>query len=249
MFSSESIELKQQILDKLNKLLSRQEYYEFQERVYRTSKALNSIARSSDITVSNFMDIDDIPKEKKDFTLESLKEITEALDGLLMEKKDKNSIMYLLASSSSDEEVDELPEERSKKCLMRNLWNLELTLRAQLLEKSLEKAEHRNSSTLSTSVQNSSISKCRGSFKSATPMTKNFFEDDETIGFRRHSMGEMYVIALETSLMANRRRSHDIDLVSGIKKLFTIEEECVSNFTFGLPGINEEDCRSEHSDC
>jgi hypothetical protein len=236
--------LKQQILDKLNQLLNKQEYYDYQERIYRTSKALNSIARSKGVEVSNFMDIDNETVETKDFSQENLEDVITALDELLLEKKDTNSIMAMLTtSSSSEDDTSESQAEVSKKCLLRNLFNLELTLRAQMHEKSLDTLPNTNAlnSPLSGSKHGSYAFKSAGA-----ALKKNFFEDKETQGFRRHSMGEKKIMTLETSFSGQkRRRSDDVRFVG---KFFTIEEEgseFVSNF---LPDINEEDCKSDRSE-
>jgi hypothetical protein len=272
MYTNENHDaLKTEILNKLGQLLNKQEYYEYQERVYRTNKALSSIVRAKDIQVSSFLDTPkEATSESENLTAFNLRDILETIESLLKEKQENNSIMSYLTTSSSEEdamEVDTTCPEKARKHLIRNLWNLELTLRTQMMEKNLayiDKLDYdsrriydaHSSTTMNTSTF-SSPCKNQNAFKSAitaTPlMKKNFFEDKENVGFRRHSMGEKKILTLESSFSnQKRRRSEDVKLVSGIKKFYPIEEEndddIVSNFTISLHGINEEDIKSDQSE-
>jgi hypothetical protein len=237
MFENGLTNLKAQILNKLNKLLTKEEYYNFQERVYRTNKALSSISKSN-VVVSNFN-----PDEGKqiilsqDFSQESLEQVLEELDKLLLDKQTNGSTIMSFTTSSSEEDQG---EEVSKKTLLKNLWNLELNLRSQM---------HERLSDASTIYSSKTSSPCKEKFLTATPkIGKNFFEDKETVSLRRHSMGEKKNLTLETSFSnQKRRRSEGVQFISSVKKFYPTEEDenFVSNF--GLPDICEED-KSEHSD-
>ena len=79
-----------EIITKFDKLLNKEEYYNFQERVYKLNKALTSIANSQNLNVSSFNSSGSTPENPKRVNPEidiSPNKLLKMLDELIREKE------------------------------------------------------------------------------------------------------------------------------------------------------------------
>lgn len=79
-----------EIITKFDKLLNKEEYYNFQERVYKLNKALSSIANSQNLNVSSFNSSGNTPENTKRVNSEidiSPNKLLKMLDELIREKE------------------------------------------------------------------------------------------------------------------------------------------------------------------
>jgi hypothetical protein len=138
-------ELIKNILIKFEALLNKEEYYNFQERVYKLNKMLNSVNRQTN-SVSHFEDVEGISSSfiehssTNNHKILSLESLSEILDDLLKNKEsmDKRYICLTTSSSEDDDMQSKFPVRVEKrKSFLRNLYNYELFLKTYLYEKSV----------------------------------------------------------------------------------------------------------------
>lgn len=147
-------ELIKNILVKFEMLLNKEDYYNFQERVYKLNKMLNAINKQT-TTVSHFEDFEGLSssllKQSSNITQKtlSLDHLSALLDELLRNKESLDKKYFCLATSSSEDGEDELPTKlpvrvEKRKSFLRNLYNYELFLKTYIYEKSLIKEKQTN---------------------------------------------------------------------------------------------------------
>lgn len=134
------------ILSKFESLLNKEDYYNFQERVYKFNKMVNSVNRHTS-RVSNFEEGESVSPSFKNTSNEgnnrilSLENLSLLLDELLKNKDSQEKKYVCLTTSSSEEEeiiCANIPiREEKRKKFLRNLYNYELFLKTYLYEKSL----------------------------------------------------------------------------------------------------------------
>lgn len=110
--NSPSIELTQEIISKFDKLINKEEYFNFQERIYKLNKAIISIANSYNLNVSSFnsnLPNNDTPENSKKVNPHldiSPNKLLTMLDELLIEKEN-NEKSLLNTKKINDNIIDQ----------------------------------------------------------------------------------------------------------------------------------------------
>lgn len=244
------------ILRRMDEVLQRNGYNQYQERIHRISKTLLSIERHTDCFVSRFSvehkNDENVPQEIATFnsssTLEGI-QINEDevkrnsvdclnLDDLLGFIEDELCIKRLIdnpALSSSSDESDDTREEKesnvvTKDSIQKKFFTIELKLRGYLKEQSAKELFKFNAfdSIINESKLKTPISKLMPTSNTRC-IIKNFFEDKDCIELakKRMSMRDSQIEFLEKLNHQNLCKSnYDKISIKEAKK----ENQRISNF-------------------
>lgn len=223
------------ILAKFDTLMSREEYIQCQQRIYKLNKAFSSIVNSQNVSVSIFSTDVEMTSPKKIklqseiLEFENLKKLEKLLDDLLLEKSQNQyntltSLSQCVTTSSSEDEKamlkfnSNLCNSKAKKHLLKNLFSYEILLKTYLFESSLttnefsklgpEEIYGKNLSYLSNNTLNLDHMKSKNIFD--TPLSKSNFPQSfkSASAFQTPQIKKSFFQDKEIKInLAKRRRS------------------------------------------